>query len=93
MWVKGQSGNPAGRPKGLSEVQQLAKQYTTEAIERLLFWMRSDKEKASVSACIAILDRGHGKPAQALNLSGDPENPIESKHIIEFVNGAPPASK
>lgn len=68
---KGQSGNPAGRkPKSpeLLEVESLARTFSKEAIEKLAEWMRSDNPKASVSACHGLLDRGHGKPAQALTI-------------------------
>lgn len=66
----GQSGNPGGRPKIAEEVKELARTYTMEAITRLAEWMRSDNPKASVSACNALLDRGFGKPAQAIEHSG-----------------------
>jgi hypothetical protein len=32
--------------------------------------MRSDNPKASVTACLAILDRGYGKPTQPVEHSG-----------------------
>ncbi len=63
---KGKSGNPGGRPKENAEVKELAKAYTAQAIERLAHWMQSDNAKASVAAANALLDRGWGKPAQAL---------------------------
>lgn len=69
---KGKSGNPGGRPKEQNEVKELAKKYTTDAIARLVFWMKSDNAKASVAASNALLDRGWGKPAQEVdaNISG-----------------------
>lgn len=63
---KGQSGNPGGRPKEDNEVKNLARVHTKRAIERLAFWMESDNPKASVAASQALLDRGYGKPAQAI---------------------------
>ena len=63
-FVKGQSGNPSGRPKEDGEVKALAREHTTEAINKLAEWMRGDNPKASVTACLALLDRGYGKPTQ-----------------------------
>lgn len=61
---KGQSGNPGGRSKEDVELRDLARTYTKEAVERLVFWMQSDHPKASPTACSALLDRGYGKPKQ-----------------------------
>jgi hypothetical protein len=65
-FVKGQSGNPTGRPKDVERVSEAAREHTQEAIERLVAWMKSDNPKASVSACNALLDRGWGRPAQTV---------------------------
>jgi hypothetical protein len=59
---KGESGNPGGRPKEEIEIRALARDHTKEAVERLVFWMKSDHPKASPAACVALIDRGWGKP-------------------------------
>ena len=63
----GQSGNPGGRPKGLKEVVELARQHTPAAIEALARVMNSAKSPpaAVVAASVALLDRGWGKPLQS----------------------------
>lgn len=68
-FVKGQSGNPGGRPKEDLEVRRLARAQTKAAIKRLVYWMKSENPKASVTACMALLDRGYGKPAQSVDLT------------------------
>jgi hypothetical protein len=68
---KGQSGNPGGMPKGMHEVRQLARQHTKLAIERLVYWARSNNARASVAAATALLDRGWGKPTQTLDVDGN----------------------
>ena len=83
-FVKGQSGNPTGRPKEDNEIKKLAKEHSREALERLVYWMTSEDPKASVPACNAILDRGYGKPAQAIT-GPDGEKLIEAIQIT-FVN-------
>jgi erythromycin esterase-like protein len=74
-WQKGKSGNPGGRPKEDSEVKDLARKYTKEAVTKLVEWMRSENPKASVSACQALLDRGFGKPAQSVDMKITDDRP------------------
>jgi hypothetical protein len=65
---KGKSGNPGGRPKDADGIRDLARSYAAEAIETLVKIMRSaGGELDQVRAAIALLDRAHGKPAQAVN--------------------------
>ena len=76
---KGQSGNPNGRKAKTAaekEVESLARKHGAAAIDRLKFWMDSDNPKASVAASNAILDRGYGKPKQALEHSGAEGGPV-----------------
>ena len=68
-----------GRQKGslnkaTAEVREEAQKYTVEALEGLAQIARtSDTDAAKVAAWKAILDRGHGRPAQELgvNLGAD----------------------
>lgn len=83
-FAKGVSGNPGGRPKEDGDVKALARQHTVEAIQTLAKWMASDNAKASVSASQALLDRGWGKPAQAVTgEDGAPLLPTVIKHVVE----------
>ena len=66
----GQSGNPGGRPKEVREVLAAAREHSAEAIERLAYWMRSDNAKASLPACIALLNRAWGQPTQPHEVDG-----------------------
>lgn len=72
---KGQSGNPGGRPKEDAEVKALARTAGPEAIEKLLELMRGDDRRTALAAAQALLDRGFGKPAQAI--TGDEGGPVE----------------
>ncbi len=72
---KGKSGNPGGRPKSTGDLRKLAQTNTEAAVERLVFWMQSTNAKASVSACAALLDRGWGKPSQAI--TGEDGGPVK----------------
>ena len=72
----GQSGNPSGRPAQLREVVDLARQHTPEALQRLVFWARSDHPSASPKACEVLLDRGWGKPMQPNEHTGKDGEPL-----------------
>lgn len=63
---KGESGNPTGRPKVDPEVRELARAYTEEAILTLVDALKDIDGRVRVAAANALLDRGHGKPIQAV---------------------------
>ena len=70
----GESGNPGGRPRGFAEVRELAREHTVAAIEKLVAIMTTGQsEQAQLLAANSLLDRGWGKPTQAI--AGDPEGP------------------
>lgn len=69
-WRKGQSGNPAGRPKG---IERLAREHTERAIATLV--RELDNPRNCVPAAVALLDRGWGRPKQTI--AGDSENPLQ----------------
>lgn len=61
----GVSGNPSGHPKGWADVQALARRMSSPAIKTLVDLMRHGKlEQTRLSAAVALLDRGWGKPLQ-----------------------------
>lgn len=72
-FVKGQSGNPGGRPKEVAEVRDLARQHTAAAIGTLAKIMNDTKarESARVAAADALLDRGWGKAPAHLSVTHD----------------------
>jgi hypothetical protein len=70
-WPKGVSGNPRGRPAFFGPVQELARQETEAALQTLVQIMHQGKpDAARVAAAQAVLDRGWGRPVQALEHSG-----------------------
>lgn len=66
----GQSGNPKGRPRVDENLRELAKSHSLEALEKLVAVMRSPKasNREVIAAASAILDRGYGRPAQAVTV-------------------------
>ena len=62
QFVSGHSGNAGGRPKDEHKVAELARSYTTEAIDTLVNLMRNGRdERVRGTAAQALLDRGWGK--------------------------------
>ena len=68
-WQKGQSGNPGGRPKVIGDLQEQARQWSGEALDALreVATSKDAPPSARVSAAVALLDRGYGKPPQAID--------------------------
>jgi hypothetical protein len=75
-FVPGQSGNPGGRPKEDSEVKALARTAGPEAVQKLVELMRGDDRRTALAAAQALLDRGFGKPSQAVEMSGPDGEPL-----------------
>jgi len=80
----GQSGNPTGRPKRpatiearriCADVADAAREFTVDAINTLAAIMNDPKTPAAarISAAQAILDRGHGRPPQGIEVSTQPD--------------------
>lgn len=74
-FVPGVSGNPGGRPKDEHRIAELARSHGPAALERLVQLKDSKDERVALSACVALLDRGYGKPAQAIAVSGHEDAP------------------
>jgi len=80
----GQSGNPSGRPKIPKEVVDAARAHTTRAIEVLSEILNdvTAKAKDRISAANALLDRGWGKPVQAVSVGGDTDDTGERRTFV-----------
>jgi hypothetical protein len=93
-WGPGQSGNPGGRPEIAAEVRDLAREHGSNAIARLVALMDSQNQTVALRAAEAVLDRGYGRPLQAMKLTEDPpEKPrgldltkLTDEELKEFSN-------
>ena len=93
-WGPGHSGNPGGRPKVAAEVRDLAREHGDSAMKRLVALMDSRNPAIALRAAEAVLDRGYGRPLQAMKLTEDPpEKPktldlqkLTDEEFKEFMN-------
>ena len=75
-WKKGQSGNPAGRPKKLPELRELLAHVLGDekdgktAAEAILMALRAKATKGDVRAAELLLDRAYGKAKLDIELEG-----------------------
>ena len=64
------------RNKVTAEIKAALQKHGDELVEALLKLARSDDEKVRLGAIKECLDRGWGKPAQAVQIKGDPDSPV-----------------
>lgn len=70
------SGNPGGRPRELGSLSQLARTHTVEALTCIVNTMReTESDDVRIKAASMLLDRGYGKPAQAI-VGEDGQSPL-----------------
>lgn len=94
-WKKGQSGNPNGQPRKLPSLQAaLTKVFGVthdddiSKVELILEAMYKQAiKKGNVQAANLILDRMHGKPKQAVEISGTLQ---ERERVAELMPFAKP---
>ena len=90
QFISGHSGDAGGRPRDEHKVSELARSYTTEAIDTLVDLMRHGKDdRVRGTAAQALLERGWGKPRVevATTHKSDSESFIEAlQKVAERVN-------
>jgi hypothetical protein len=78
-------GRKKGTPnKATADIKALAQEHAAEAIAKLVSILRTtDSDATRVSAIKELLDRGYGKPSQAI--TGEGGGPLRSVTRIENV--------
>lgn len=91
LFKPGKSGNPGGRPKlgdGYHSIREMCRAASPDMI-RVLIEIATDPncaESTRITAANSLLDRGYGRPAQAV--TGEDGGPV---HIRVLVEDAPVA--
>lgn len=82
----GAGRKPGAVSKAKRELAAIAKEHAEDALAVLVEIMRNgENEAARISAANAVLDRGYGKPMQAMTHGGDPDNPLPAAIGLVFV--------
>ena len=85
----GQVGNPAGRPKEVGHIRELARAHTEAAIQALVDGLGSENDRTRVAAAEALLDRGWGRAPQTnVNIEVEPDADLEGRPIDELIDEA-----
>ncbi|MDB5887028.1 MAG: hypothetical protein JWR74_3199 [Polaromonas sp.] len=91
-FVKGASGNAAGRPKLTPEAVDLiaaCKEKTASALDVLMQIMENgENERNRMAAALAIIERGHGKAIQPTTVGNPDGSPIDMSIKLSFVKPA-----
>ena len=60
-------------------LKQMALDRTEEAIAVIIECLHDEDKKIALKAAEILLDRGHGKAAQSMTVSGDPDAPLVTR--------------
>jgi hypothetical protein len=84
MYVKGQSGNPGGRPKDVAGA--FARLVIEETLEESYAGFAEQLAKGNAYAFSVLSDRGYGKLKQGIVHTGDEDGgPVKTHLTVEFV--------
>jgi hypothetical protein len=80
-WRAGQSGNPQGRPPAPVDIAALAREHGPKCIEVASGLLDDADPRIRLAAAVALLDRGFGKPPQAISGTTDMPTMLQLMHL------------
>lgn len=87
----GESGNPGGRPPKTEEqrtLEAMCRDKSMRAFEVLSEIMEmGENERNKITAALAIIERGHGKPVQPTTVSGPDGSAVKLGIEVVFRDG------
>jgi hypothetical protein len=86
-FLRGQSGNPSGRPRIVAAVQEMAREHGPRALARVVELIDSDDERIALAASQEILNRAYGRPLQSVETKSTDFSAMFLEALIS-VNGA-----
>ena len=81
MFLPGHSGNPKGRPRTPFDLPAMCREYTPEAVAKLVEIMRADDHGRALAAIQQLLDRGWGRPITPVVT----DQPVESLSLLHLI--------
>lgn len=89
LWKKGQSGNPGGQPKWVSEVRDALKTCVSKGAARLEQIIEQGEDKDAIAATRLAAEFTIRKPKQThkVTVDRDPLSKVPDGELVEFIKG------
>lgn len=84
-WQPGQSGNPQGTTAGAAALRRMARLHADKALNAILGNLDDPKPEVRQRAAESLLDRGFGKPSQAVTLANEEGDTFRVEQLVRTI--------